>query len=82
MQLVLITLVVFLLAFAAMAIGVILGGRRLQGSCGGLSAGGQVSDCGVCGGTPSDCPEGASDTPTEGTHFSEPAEAAGVHAGR
>lgn len=33
----LVTLVIFLIAIAAMAIGVIVSNRRIQGSCGGLA---------------------------------------------
>ena len=54
---VLIALVVFILAFAAMAVGVILGDRRIQGSCGGLASREGDSDCELCGGLPSDCPD-------------------------
>ncbi len=40
---------VLLLVVAAMAVGVVLSGRRLTGSCGGLSAIPGVDRCGVCG---------------------------------
>jgi hypothetical protein len=45
-------LILMVLALVGMAAGVLLGGRRLKGSCGGLSAvtnehGEQV--CGICG---------------------------------
>ncbi len=40
---------VLLLVCAAMAVGVVLSGRRLTGSCGGLSAIPGVDRCGVCG---------------------------------
>ena len=49
----LITLGAFLLVVAAMSIGVVISGKRIQGSCGGLGAaainaeGGKV--CGYCG---------------------------------
>ena len=42
-------LIVFLLAIAGMAVGVIFSGRRLTGSCGGLSAIRGIDQCGVCG---------------------------------
>lgn len=41
--------VVLLLVVAGMAVGVILSGRRIAGSCGGLSAIDGVDRCGVCG---------------------------------
>lgn len=40
---------VFLIAFAGMAIGVIVSNRRVMGSCGGLSAIPGADRCGVCG---------------------------------
>jgi hypothetical protein len=39
MTVLLLTLLAFLVVMAAMAIGVMLTGRRLQGSCGGLATG-------------------------------------------
>lgn len=44
-----IAFVVLLLAVAGMAIGVMVTGRRITGSCGGLSALPGVDRCGVCG---------------------------------
>ena len=44
-----IAFVVMLLVVAAMAIGVMLTGRRISGSCGGLSAMPGAESCGVCG---------------------------------
>ena len=41
--------VVLLLAVAGMAVGVVVSGRRIAGSCGGLSAIPGVDQCGVCG---------------------------------
>lgn len=41
--------VVLLLVVAGMAVGVILSGRRIAGSCGGLSAIEGVDRCGLCG---------------------------------
>ena len=42
--------IVFVIALAGMAVGVIFGNRRIQGSCGGLSAlaGQEVSACDLC----------------------------------
>lgn len=55
-----IAFVVFLLVVAGMAVGVIFSGRRISGSCGGLSALSGVDRCGVCGRdlhdtSPTDC---------------------------
>jgi hypothetical protein len=50
--------VVFGLAIAGMAIGVMFSGRRIQGSCGGLSTmrgGDGRSSCMACGGSPENC---------------------------
>ena len=41
--------IVLLLVVAGMAIGVMLTGRRISGSCGGLSALPGAENCGVCG---------------------------------
>ncbi|TQV74381.1 (Na+)-NQR maturation NqrM [Denitrobaculum tricleocarpae] len=41
--------VVLLLVVAGMAVGVILSGRRIAGSCGGLSAIDGVDRCDLCG---------------------------------
>lgn len=41
--------VVLLLVVAGMAVGVIVSGRRIAGSCGGLSAIDGVDRCDVCG---------------------------------
>ena len=49
LQTVALAFVVLLLAVAGMAIGAIVSGRRLTGSCGGLSAVPGVDQCGVCG---------------------------------
>ena len=44
-----------LLVVAAMAVGVIMGGKPITGSCGGLSAIGMKSSCDVCGGKDEVC---------------------------
>ncbi|MEM7170033.1 MAG: (Na+)-NQR maturation NqrM [Pseudomonadota bacterium] len=46
---ILITFFVLLLAVAGMAIGVMLTGRRITGSCGGLSALPGIDRCDLCG---------------------------------
>ena len=49
--------VVLLLVVAGMAIGVMLTGRRISGSCGGLSAMPGAESCGVCGRSLRDDPQ-------------------------
>ncbi|MFQ5508206.1 MAG: (Na+)-NQR maturation NqrM [Leptospirillia bacterium] len=49
MWIVIISFIVFCLAFSAMAIGTLLGGKRIQGSCGGIARiPGIESDCDAC----------------------------------
>lgn len=48
MNMVLITLTVFLVAFSGMAIGVIISNRRIKGSCGGIGAIMGESACDIC----------------------------------
>ena len=54
--------IVFALVLAAMAVGVVFGKRRIQGSCGGLAnrrdADGKIR-CGMCGNPDRDCRAGA-----------------------
>lgn len=40
---------IFLLVVVGMSVGVMVHGRRITGSCGGLSAIKGVGECGVCG---------------------------------
>ena len=52
--------VILILVVAGMAVGVIFSGRRITGTCGGLSALQGIENCGVCGrdlsdGAESDC---------------------------
>lgn len=49
------TLLVFLLFFAAMALGLILRKKPLQGSCGGVAALMGDKQCQFCGNDPSQC---------------------------
>ena len=53
----LLTFLVVVLLFAAMAIGVIAGRKPIKGSCGGMSALGMDTACDICGGDPVKCDE-------------------------
>jgi len=51
----LITVLVFGLVMAGMAVGVIMGRAPIKGSCGGMGALGIDKACGICGGDPQVC---------------------------
>ena len=51
----LVSLVIFLLVMAAMAVGVLAGRKPIQGTCGGLSRIGLGGSCEICGKDPADC---------------------------
>lgn len=53
----LITFLVFAILIAAMAVGVILGRKPIQGTCGGMAALGMGTSCDICGGDPNLCKE-------------------------
>lgn len=58
METVLLTIVLMLLAFAAMAVGILFGRPPIKGSCGGMSAlAGGDGSCKLCGGDPNKCAE-------------------------
>ncbi len=57
MTLFLITLLVFCLVMAGMAVGVINGRAPIKGSCGGMGALGIDTACEICGGNPQRCDE-------------------------
>ena len=52
-----ITLLVFALVLAIMAVGVIMGREPIKGSCGGMGALGIDQACDICGGDPQRCDE-------------------------
>ena len=47
--------IVLLLLVAGMAIGVMLKGKPIKGSCGGMAALGIDTECDICGGDPRKC---------------------------
>lgn len=51
------TFAALLLIIIAMSVGVLLGGKPIKGSCGGMSALGMDTVCDICGGNPSKCDE-------------------------
>jgi hypothetical protein len=55
----LLAIVIFGLLIAAMAIGVLMGGKPISGSCGGVGAALGEADynCDICGGDPNKCDE-------------------------
>lgn len=57
MSMIIVTFFVMLLVVAAMAIGVIVSNKPIQGSCGGMSALGLETACDICGGDQSKCDE-------------------------
>lgn len=57
MTLFLITVVVFGLVIAGMAVGVLAGRPPIKGSCGGMGALGIDTACEICGGDPKRCDE-------------------------
>ncbi|WP_028293522.1 (Na+)-NQR maturation NqrM [Oceanobacter kriegii] len=55
MTIMLIVFATMLLIIAAMAVGVLMGGKPISGSCGGMAAVGMESACDVCGGDKKKC---------------------------
>ncbi len=51
------TFVVLGIVILAMSVGVLLGGKPIKGSCGGMSAIGMDAVCDICGGNPNKCEE-------------------------
>lgn len=48
---------VLLLIVVAMSVGVLMGGKPIKGSCGGMSALGMGTACDICGGDTQKCEE-------------------------
>lgn len=57
MSIFLVTFAVIGLVIAGMAVGVLLGRKPIQGSCGGMSALGMETACDICGGDQTKCDE-------------------------
>jgi hypothetical protein len=55
MEMILVVFVFMLLVIVLMAVGVLMGGKPISGSCGGMSAIGMESACDVCGGDKQKC---------------------------
>lgn len=57
MSMMIVTFLVMLLVVTAMAVGVLLGRKPIEGSCGGMSALGMETACDICGGDQTKCDE-------------------------
>lgn len=57
MSMMIVTFTVMLLVVTVMAVGVLLGRKPIQGSCGGMSALGMETSCDVCRGDQTICDE-------------------------
>ena len=55
MEMILVVFVVMLILVSMMAVGVLMGGKPISGSCGGMSAIGMDTACDVCGGDKTKC---------------------------
>jgi hypothetical protein len=55
MEMLVIVFVFMLVVMALMAVGVLMGGKPIAGSCGGMSAIGMETACDVCGGDKTIC---------------------------
>lgn len=51
------TFIILMLVILGMAIGLIVKGKPIKGSCGGMSALGMDTACDICGGDPNQCDE-------------------------
>jgi hypothetical protein len=57
MSTILLTILIFIVFFALMALGLMLGRSPIKGSCGGMAAL-TAADCEICGGDPARCKNG------------------------
>lgn len=57
----LLSTLIFLVLFAAMAVGVIFSNKPIKGSCGGLNNIGLGGECEICGGDRDKCEEASAD---------------------
>lgn len=64
MSMFLISVLVFGLVMAGMAVGVLMGRAPIKGSCGGMGALGVDTACELCGGDPQRCDEETRDSDT------------------
>jgi hypothetical protein len=55
MEMIVVVFVFMLVVMGLMAVGVLMGGKPIAGSCGGMSAIGMESACDVCGGDKTIC---------------------------
>lgn len=55
MEMIVVVFVVMLILVGMMAVGVLMGGKPISGSCGGMSAIGMDTACDVCGGDKAKC---------------------------
>ncbi|WP_405120596.1 (Na+)-NQR maturation NqrM [Pseudomonas leptonychotis] len=61
----LVVFLVMLLVVGMMAIGVIMGGKPIAGSCGGIANLGIEKECSICGGSREKCEEINSESPPD-----------------
>jgi len=57
MTTIILSLIIFALVVAGMAIGVLFGRKPIKGSCGGMSSLGMDTACDICGGDTAKCEE-------------------------
>jgi len=57
MEVMVLTFAVLLIVMVGMAVGVLMGGKPIAGSCGGMAALGMDTACDICGGDPKKCEE-------------------------
>ncbi len=57
----LLTFILMAVVIVIMSVGVIFGGKPVQGSCGGLNNIGGLDECDICGGDLKKCEQGSAD---------------------